>query len=142
MMQPMVSSGAQRFLETIFEMEPPIALDAYQGALAGRLAIARAWSEFQVSHPLVLGPVCTAQPFPVGQDVRSVDEVRAMTDSMRLTVAVNNLGLPSVAVPVGVADGLPQGVQIIGPRYREDLCLDAGEVIEARLGVITPIDAR
>ena len=44
--------------------------------------------------------------------------------------------------PVGVTDGLPQSVQLIGPRYREDLCLDAAEAIEARLGVPTPIDHR
>jgi len=50
--------------------------------------------------------------------------------------------MPAVAVPVGVADGLPQAVQVIGPRYREDLCLDAGQAIEASLGIITPIDPR
>jgi amidase len=59
---------------------------------------------------------------------------------MRLTVTINLLGLPSVAVPVGIADGVPQGVQIIGNRYREDLCLDAAEEIESHLGVFTPID--
>ena len=42
--------------------------------------------------------------------------------SFRLTGLVNLLGLPAAAVPVGVARGLPQGVQIIGDRYREDLC--------------------
>jgi Asp-tRNA(Asn)/Glu-tRNA(Gln) amidotransferase A subunit family amidase len=47
-----------------------------------------------------------------------------------------------VALPVGIADGLPQAVQVIGPRYREDLCLDAGQAIEASLGIITPIDPR
>jgi amidase len=45
-------------------------------------------------------------------------------------------------VPVGVANGLPQVVQVIGPRFREDACLDAAEAIEARLGTITPIDPR
>jgi amidase len=61
---------------------------------------------------------------------------------MHLVVAVNNLALPAVAVPVGVAQGLPQGVQVIGPRFREDLCLDAGQAIEDALGIITPIDPR
>jgi len=61
---------------------------------------------------------------------------------MRLVTTVNLLGLPSVAVPVGVTDGLPQGVQIIGPRYREDLCLEAAEAIEERVGVLTPIDPK
>ena len=33
-------------------------------------------------------------------------------------------------------------VQVIGPRYREDLCLDAAAALEDRLGVLTPIDPR
>jgi amidase len=31
-------------------------------------------------------------------------------------------------------------VQILAPRFREDLCLDAGEVVEAAAGVVVPID--
>ena len=61
---------------------------------------------------------------------------------MRMAMAVNTLGLPAVALPVGIRDGLPQAVQVIGPRYREDLCLDAAAAIEDRLGIITPIDPR
>ena len=38
-------------------------------------------------------------------------------------------------VPTGVVDGLPTGVQILAPRFREDLCLAAGEAIEARAGM-------
>jgi len=38
------------------------------------------------------------------------------------------------------ATGLPIGVLITGRRLREDLCLEAAEAIEARLGVATPID--
>jgi amidase len=41
-----------------------------------------------------------------------------------------------------VANGLPTGVQIIGDAFREDLCLDAAEVVEANVGVLTPIDPR
>ena len=57
-------------------------------------------------------------------------------------IAVNALGLPAVAVPVGVVGGLPRVVQIIGPRYREDLCLDAAAALEDAFGVLTPIDPR
>jgi amidase len=31
-------------------------------------------------------------------------------------------------------------VQLIGPRFREDWCLDAAAAIEARAGVQTPVD--
>ena len=40
------------------------------------------------------------------------------------------LGLPGLSVPTGLADGLPAGVQLVTSRYREDLCLRAGETIE------------
>jgi hypothetical protein len=32
----------------------------------------------------------------------------------RMAIAVNALGLPAVALPVGIGDGLPQAVQVIG----------------------------
>ena len=64
------------------------------------------------------------------------------TATMRMAMAVNTLGLPAVALPVGIGGALPQAVQVIGPRYREDLCLDAAQAIEDRLGVLTPIDPR
>jgi len=41
-----------------------------------------------------------------------------------------------------VANGLPQGIQVMSSMFREDLCLDAAEVIEEALGVLTPIDPK
>ena len=57
-------------------------------------------------------------------------------------MTVNLLGLPAVTVPAGQHDGPPTGVQIIGPRFREDLCLDAAAAVEAGAGSLTPIDPR
>ena len=54
----------------------------------------------------------------------------------------NILGLPACAVPVGSDDGLPQGVQLIGARFREDLVLDAAQAVEDRAPVLTPIQPR
>ena len=50
------------------------------------------------------------------------------------------LGLPSISVPTGRVDGVPMGVQVIGPRFREDLVLDAAAAIERACGTLTPID--
>lgn len=141
-MSTMVSDDARKFMAVLLEADPVLDLAGYVAAWGTRLGIARAWSVFQATRPLILGPVSTRPPFAVGDDTASAASILAVRDSFRLTVAANCLGLPSVAVPVGVANGLPQGVQVIGPRYREDLCLDAGEAIESRLGIITPIDPR
>jgi len=59
-----------------------------------------------------------------------------------LTVTVNLLGLPSVAVPVGVSKGIPQAVQIIGPMFQETRILDLAELIEKEVDAFTPIDPR
>ncbi len=136
------SAANRQFVEQLLEAVPPLDRSEYAQALAERNRLTRIWSEFQQEYPLVLGPVSTAQPFPVGSDLGGREAVETLLGSVRLTVAVNLLGLPSVALPVMVADELPQAVQLIGPMYREDLCLAAAETIEASIGAITPIDPR
>jgi hypothetical protein len=37
---------------------------------------------------------------------------------------------------VGLAGRNPVGVQLIGSRYREDVCLDAAAAIEAKVGTL------
>lgn len=61
---------------------------------------------------------------------------------MRMAIAVCARGLPAVAVLVGTGGGLPQVLQVIGPRYREDLCLGAAAALEGALGTLTPIGPR
>ena len=85
-------------------------------------------------------PVSTRQAPAARFDAADPDDLEHFIQSLRLTEACNLLGLPAVVVPVGVADGLPMGVQLIGPRFHEDLCLDAAEAVEQRLGTITPIE--
>ncbi len=141
MISPLVSEGANRFMEIVFEAVPDIDPAAHMQAFMARQSLARAWAEFQLAHPLIVAPVSTEPPFKVGMDL-TPDGVAKIMQSMRMVVAINLLGLPSAAVPVGTADGLPQAVQVIGPRYREDLCLDAAEALERACGVLAPIDPR
>lgn len=142
MVRPFLGRDASTFINTWVGLRPPIDKAGYVQAFSTRQGVARAWTQFQDDRPLVLGPVSTRPPFAVGRDLEGPNAVFEIFDSLRLTVVVNLAGLPSVTVPVGEADGLPQAVQIIGPRYREDLALRAAQAIEARVGVITPIEPR
>lgn len=142
MLEPVASADARQFFHLAVQAMPALSYGEYLTGLVTRSGLARAWSEFQAQWPLVLGPVCTRPPFPVGYDLEGVEQVLTLARSMRLVVTANLLGLPAAVVPVGTANGLPQAVQIIGPRFREDLCLDAAQAIEDRLGVLTPIDPR
>lgn len=47
--------------------------------------------------------------------------------------------LPAISIPAGVTDtGLPVGLQIIGRRHREDICLRLGQLLEAEVGTFSP----
>jgi amidase len=115
---------------------------AWSNLMVERDGIARAWSLFMAERPLLLSPTWTQLPFEHGFDAATPQGTAASAELMRPVVPANLLGLPSACVPAGrdEATGLPIGVLVTGPRLREDLCLEAAEAIEARLGVATPID--
>jgi amidase len=140
LLEQMASPDAVAFLKRSFAEVPPADDATWAAKWIERVGVARAWSEFLAKRPLILGPVATEPPFPPGADLTDEWPLSRILRAMRLVLPVNLLGIPAAAVPVGVADGLPQVVQVIGPRYREDACLDAAEVIEERVGTITPID--
>lgn len=136
---PLLSDASRRVLSLVSELDE-ITPEAVAQGYVRRHAAARAWSQFQEEHPLILGPVMTRPPFAVGDDLVSVDSLREIQSSLRFVVALSTLGLPAVVVPTGVSAGLPTAVQVSGARYREDVCLNAAEVIERRLGTSGPID--
>ena len=70
------------------------------------------------------------------------EEPEQVIEMYRFVLPANLLGLPAACVATGVANGLPTGVQVMGDMFREDVCLDAAEVIESVVGVLTPIDPR
>ena len=107
-----------------------------------RLEVARAWAEFQVTYPYIVGPTWTQKPFAHGFDIIDFDSGMKVLEMMRFVLPQNLLGIPAVCVPTGVAGGMPTGVQVTGRRFREDECFDAAKVIEASVGVLTPIDPR
>jgi amidase len=139
-LKKVISHDALEFLYQFLAGIPEIDLPTYMREFANRNAIARKWTKFAERYPLILGPVSTMPPFLVGRDLAGVDAVQEFRNSLRLVVSVNLLGLPAVVVPVGLSKGIPQGVQIIGPMYREDLCFDAAERIERILRMPAPID--
>jgi amidase len=68
--------------------------------------------------------------------------VKRLLAAMKYQISLPVLGFPGLALPMGTHDGLPIGIQIVSRRFREDLCLNAGELIEFREAPVTPIDPK
>ena len=136
-LKEIMSPDAYDFLVRALDMFGVDSGAEYVTMFADRHVVARAWQEFQEDYPVIVAPIMTQPPFVVGYDLQEPGDV---LDQMRFEVAINLLGLPAVCVPTGVANGLPQVVEVIGGRYREGLCLEAAQTIEDALGIITPID--
>ncbi|MBN3828342.1 amidase, partial [Burkholderia sp. Ac-20384] len=118
----------------------PLDLEGYMNGLARRTALLRDWQQFFVRYPLLLMPVSCAQPFAIDADQHGDDAMRAIVERQGPLLATALLGLPGLSVPTGIRAGVPTGVQLVAGRFQEALCLAAGEAIEARAGIFTPID--
>jgi aspartyl-tRNA(Asn)/glutamyl-tRNA(Gln) amidotransferase subunit A len=70
---------------------------------------------------VILGPTAPSTAFRFGE--KTADPI-AMYLSDIYTIAVNLAGLPGMSIPVGFADGLPIGMQVIGNYFSEDRLLN------------------
>lgn len=127
--------GIKRAIRFMFEVFDAADSVPYMKALSERARVVREWQRFFERVPLVLAPTCTQPVYEVGFDVQDAARTAQVWRECVTLTAVPVLGVPGLAVPTGVVDGLPTGVTIVGPRFREDLCLAAGEAIEARSGM-------
>jgi len=135
-------AGVRTAMGFVLDNVPEKDAESHLRALAERTRVIRQWTLFLARTPLVLTPVCTELPYAHGFDVESAARTMRMWREACTLMAVPVLGLPGMAVSTGLAEGLPVGVQLVGPRFREDLTLAAAEAIEARVPRITPIDPR
>jgi amidase len=138
-MQKMGDPESITAMRNWLEVHKPVDLATYMGALTEREALMYRWMSFFQQWPLVILPTLADLPPQQALDV-TLDGQRKVLESMRTALLAPLLGLPGLAVPVGSHGRLRTGVQIMAMRNREDLCLDAGEVIEVAEGVVTPID--
>ena len=56
-----------------------------------------------------------------------------------LTLGGNLAGLPGISVPCGSPDGLPVGLQVLAPQFREDLALRVARAYEVASGIMPEV---
>jgi len=79
---------------------------------------------------LLVSPTSPTVAFPLGA---KTDNPLAMYLSDVLAIPPNMAGLPGLSIPCGLSEGLPVGLQLIGPQFSENLLFRAGHALEHAL---------
>jgi len=130
--------------DVVWNIEKGLALDgaALAAAEEARLRIMRAMLDFLERYDLLLCPTAVVPPFPV--ETRYVEEVDGQRFDnyiawVAVTFAITLTACPAASAPAGLTDdGLPVGLQIVGPPRGEAQVLAAA----ARLDELTGFSAR
>jgi amidase len=118
----------------------PFDAAAFSKTLTRKATLSREWLLFFEKYAVLLMPVSGELPFPDGLD-RKDDASFARVWRAQLTqIAIPFMGLPGLTVTTGLVGRVPVGVQVVSGRFREDLCLLAGEAIEAGGTPSSPVD--
>jgi len=126
----------------LLDATPRIDFDEFRHGLARRTTILREWLLFLEEFPLVLTPTTWRKPMPTD----TYDNPVTMTEAMVLELSPLHvsplLGIPALAAPTGLIDGVPIGVQLMASKFQEERLFHAGKAIEDRCGALAPIDPR
>ncbi|QPF83408.1 amidase family protein [Bradyrhizobium genosp. L] len=109
-------------------------------ALARRATLTREWFAFFDKYPVLLMPVSGELPFPDHLDRKDEASFARVWHAQLPQIAIPFMGLPGLVISTGLVGRIPVGVQLVAGRYREDLCLAAGEAVEAGGTPSAPID--
>jgi len=109
-------------------------------ALTRRATLTRDWLSFLEQYPVLLMPVSGELPFADQLDRKDEASFARVWHAQLTQIAIPFFGLPALTVSTGLVGRIPVGVQLVAGRFREDLCLAAGEAIEAGGVPPSPID--
>ena len=103
-------------------------------AFALRTSVMERTRRFFESYDVLVLPVSQVPPFPADQEYPSQVDGRPMEsylDWMRSAYLVTVTGCPALSVPSGLtADGLPVGIQLVGPHGADRRLLEMGSAYE------------
>jgi aspartyl-tRNA(Asn)/glutamyl-tRNA(Gln) amidotransferase subunit A len=107
-------------------------LEAATDAITTRKAFANAMARVMARFDLILTPTLPVLPF--GAESEGPDEIDGCfvgpNDWCPFTFPFNLTGQPAASVPCGLVDGLPIGLQIVGPHLGDAVTLSAAAAFE------------
>ena len=112
-----------------------ISAGEYAAARNAQCVFAAQWHQFMLDFDLVLTPAMECVAFPLGrtapQSTGGVPVTGVGDNWCHFCYAFNLTGQPAISVPMGLIDGLPVGLQIVGRRWEDDVVLRAAAAWQA-----------
>jgi aspartyl-tRNA(Asn)/glutamyl-tRNA(Gln) amidotransferase subunit A len=106
--------------------------DAYYAtAQKVRTVIRREHDELFERFDVLVSPTSPTVAFPIGA---KIDDPVAMYMNDVLTIPSCMAGLPGLNIPCGLSEGLPVGLQLIGPQFGENTIFRAAHALEQAIG--------
>jgi aspartyl-tRNA(Asn)/glutamyl-tRNA(Gln) amidotransferase subunit A len=102
----------------------------YRKAAQARRLIRRDFDQALGLCDALLAPVSPIQAWPLGE----VTDPVQMYQMDRFTLSLNLAGLPGLAIPAGLENGLPLGLQLMGRSFDEASLLRIGHLLTSALG--------
>lgn len=99
----------------------------YKKALKVRTLLINDFNKAFEKVDAIIAPVSPTPPWKLGE---KANDPLAMYLSDVLTVTANITGHPGLSIPSGFIEGLPTGIQIIGPSFQEGLLFNLGHAYE------------
>jgi aspartyl-tRNA(Asn)/glutamyl-tRNA(Gln) amidotransferase subunit A len=113
-----------------------VGLDEVLKAQAGQVALGGVLAALFETWDVLITPTAPSSPPAAGGSYLALDRWRALTP---YTYPFNLCGLPAASVPIGLlSDGLPLGLQIVGPRFTEGRVLAVARAIETVFPPLRP----
>jgi Asp-tRNA(Asn)/Glu-tRNA(Gln) amidotransferase A subunit family amidase len=150
-----LASAHERVRDTPHLVGPNVRANVEEGLRYGALDITRAlkqqtvlyknWQRFFARYDVILSPAVTLSPRPWSELYPAEIDgtpTRTYFHWLSLAYAVTNVGHPAISLPVGRdRNGMPFGLQIVGPRGGDAKVLAVAAALEAALAG-DPLTAR
>jgi aspartyl-tRNA(Asn)/glutamyl-tRNA(Gln) amidotransferase subunit A len=109
--------------------------EAYYGqAQKVRTVISREFAAAFERFDVLVSPTSPTVAFKLGE---KADNPLAMYLADVLTIPPNMAGLPGLSIPCGLSEGLPVGLQLIGPQFAENSLFRTAHALEKAIGFDT-----
>ena len=132
--------GALTVLRRYADLARSVPSNFMSDALTRRATLIREWQAFFARYAICLLPVSAELAFEDGLDQQGDQAFDRVWNAQMTQTGLPFLGLPGLTVTTGMVGSRPVGIQITSDRFREDLCLLAGQAIETESISIIPVD--